>query len=50
MPGSETHYTTRDGETLTGYLTQPDGDGKLPGLLVMAGLPPSRRGTFTART
>ena len=38
MPGSEITYTTRAGETFSGYLTQPDGDGQLPGIVVICSI------------
>ena len=35
MPSREITNTTRDGETYDGYLTEPEGDGKVPGILVI---------------
>ena len=38
MPSSSISYTTRDGETLDGYLTHPDGDGPFPGILLITAI------------
>lgn len=38
MPGRDIAYTTRDNETFTGYLTEPDGDGKAPGILLITAI------------
>lgn len=38
MTGTDIQYTTRDGESFDGYLTAPDGDGKLPGLLIVTAI------------
>lgn len=38
MPGAETSYTTRENERFTGYLTQPAGEEKLPGILVITSI------------
>lgn len=36
--GSEITYTTRDNETFTGYLAEPDGDGKAPAILLITAI------------
>ena len=38
MPSRDIAYTTRDNETFTGYLTEPDGDGKVPGILMITAI------------
>ena len=38
MPGSDINYRTRTNETFSGYLTQPDGDEKLPGIVVITSI------------
>ncbi len=38
MPDQDIQYTTRNNETFDGYLTQPDGDGKYPGLLYITAI------------
>lgn len=38
MPSRDITYTTRDNETFTGYLTEPEGDGKAPGLLLITAI------------
>lgn len=35
MGGSDVRYTTRGGEIFDGYLTQPAGSGKAPGILLI---------------
>jgi carboxymethylenebutenolidase len=35
MPSREITNTTRDNQTYDGYLTEPDGDEKLPGILII---------------
>ena len=34
MPSTEIEYTTRDNETFTGYLSEPEGDGAVPAILL----------------
>ena len=38
MPSSDISYTTRAGETFTGYLARPDGDGPFPGILMITAI------------
>lgn len=38
MPGRDIKYTTRDGETFDGYVAEPAGDGKVPGLLLITAI------------
>lgn len=38
MPGRDIKYTTRDGETFDGYVVEPAGDGKVPGLLLITAI------------
>ncbi|NQU72230.1 MAG: dienelactone hydrolase family protein [Rhodospirillales bacterium] len=38
MPSSEITYTTRANESFTGYLSAPDGDGKVPGILMITAI------------
>jgi carboxymethylenebutenolidase len=38
MPSTEITYQTRDNETFTGYLAAPDGDGKVPGILMITAI------------
>ena len=38
MPSTDISYTTRDNETFTGYLAEPDGDGKMPGILLITAI------------
>ncbi|MBK17648.1 MAG: hypothetical protein CMM52_02235 [Rhodospirillaceae bacterium] len=38
MPSQDIKYTTRNNETFDGYLTEPDGDGKFPGLLYITAI------------
>ncbi len=38
MPSSEITYQTRDNESFTGYLSEPDGDGKVPGILMITAI------------
>jgi carboxymethylenebutenolidase len=38
MPSREIIYTTRDKETFTGYLSEPEGDDKAPGILLITAI------------
>ena len=38
MPSREITYTTRDDETFTGYMAEPDGDGSAPGILLITAI------------
>ncbi len=38
MPRTEITYTTRADENFSGYLAAPDGDGKVPGLLLITAI------------
>ena len=38
MTGTGITYTTRNDETFTGYLTAPDGDDRLPGVLMITAI------------
>ncbi|MEX2454599.1 MAG: dienelactone hydrolase family protein [Rhodospirillaceae bacterium] len=38
MTGTDIAYTTRSDETFTGYLSAPDGDGKVPGILMITAI------------
>lgn len=38
MPSKDITCTTRDNETYDGYLAEPDGDGKAPGLLLITAI------------
>lgn len=38
MRGSDIKYTTRDGETFDGYLAEPEGDAKAPGILLITAI------------
>ena len=38
MPSSEITNTTRANESFTGYLSAPDGDGKVPGILMITAI------------
>ena len=38
MPSTDISYTTRDGENFTGYLSEPNGDGKAPGILLITAI------------
>ena len=38
MPSSDITYTTRANETFDGYLTVPDGDAKVPGIVVVTSI------------
>ncbi len=38
MPNAEITYTTRNDEAFTGYLSSPDGDGKVPGILLITAI------------
>lgn len=38
MAGTDITYTTRDNETLDGYLTAPDGTAKVPGILLITAI------------
>ena len=38
MPSQNIQYTTRDGDTLGGYLAKPEGDGPFPGILLITAI------------
>jgi len=38
MPSAEITYTTRNDETFTGYLSSPDGDAKVPGIVLITAI------------
>ena len=38
MPGTEITYKTRADESFGGYLAAPDGDGKVPGILLITAI------------
>ncbi len=38
MPNAEITYTTRNDETFTGYLSSPDGDAKVPGIVLITAI------------
>lgn len=38
MAGTDISYTTRDGETFTGYLAAPDGNARAPGILLITAI------------
>ena len=38
MPSKDITYKTRNNETFTGYLTEPDGDRKVPGILLITAI------------
>jgi carboxymethylenebutenolidase len=38
MPGTDITYKTRADEDFTGYLAAPDGDGKVPGILLITAI------------
>lgn len=38
MPGNDIKYTTRAGETFDGYLAQPEGDNKVPAILLITAI------------
>lgn len=38
MPSSDIIYETRDGQAFDGYLAEPEGDGKAPGIVVITSM------------
>ncbi|NQV55284.1 MAG: dienelactone hydrolase family protein [Rhodospirillales bacterium] len=38
MPSKDIKYTTRNNETFDGYLSEPDGDEKVPGILLITAI------------
>ena len=38
MPERDINYTTRDGENFTGYMAEPEGGGKAPGILLITAI------------
>jgi carboxymethylenebutenolidase len=38
MPGIDVSFTTRDGETFDGYLTRPNDNAKVPGILMITAI------------
>ena len=38
MPGRDITYTTRDGENFTGYMAEPEGGGKVPGIVLITAI------------
>ena len=38
MPGRDITYTSRDGENFTGYMAEPEGGGKAPGIVLITAI------------